>query len=193
MDRSTFEAIFEYGAVLSVVSIALSVIAYVVGGPLGTAALLFLGWAGPLGLFYFGGGYLSYSNSYYIIGEELLRGVVWYFISLVAWSIINTQTAALSPSAATVYGLPAVTALGITLVMVATRYLTGSDLKVENEGGQLLTLITGEIVLGFIALYLVLADQAGLELVGLYLASVPVGIALWRVMGRRSPEAAGAN
>jgi len=193
MDSSTFKAIHKYGAMLSVVGIALVALAYVVGGPIGTTALLFFGWAGPLGLFYFGGAYLYYTNSYNVVGEELMRGVAWYFVSLIAWSVIATQTTALSASALTVFGLPAVTALGITLVMVGTRYVTGSDLKVQSEGGQLLFQILGGIVFGFLALYLVLADQAGWWLFGLYLISVPVAIALWQVMRRRRPDAFGAK
>lgn len=193
MDSSTFKVIHKHGAILSVVGIALAVLAYLVGGPIGTTALLFFGWAGPLGLFYFGGAHLYYTNSYNVLGEELMRGVAWYFVSLIAWSVITTQTTALSASALTVFGLPAVTALGITLVMVATRHVTGSDLKVQSEGGQLLVQILGGIILGFLALYLVLADQADWWLFGLYLLSVPVGIALWQVMRRRRPDAFGAN
>jgi hypothetical protein len=197
MDSSTFRAIHKYGAMLSVVGTAVAVLAYVLGGPIGTTALLFFGWAGPLGLFYFGGAYLtqttSYTSTYHDLGEELMRGVAWYFVSLIAWSVIAGQTTALSASALTVFGLPSVTALGITLVMVATRHVTGSDLKVQSEGGQLLVQILGGIVFGFLALYLVLADQAGWWLFGVYLISVPVGIALWRVMRRRRPDAFGAN
>jgi len=71
--------------------------------------------------------------------------------------------------------------------------VTGSDLKVQSEGGQLLFQILGGIVFGFLALYLVLADQAGWWLFGLYLISVPVAIALWQVMRRRRPDAFGAK
>ncbi|GAB3687374.1 hypothetical protein GCM10028857_20390 [Salinarchaeum chitinilyticum] len=191
MDSSTFEAIHRYGAALSVVASAVAVLAYALGGPDNVVGLFF-GWAGPLGVFYFGGGYLTYSSSYLVVGEELLRGVAWYFGSLIAWSVIVTTTT-VSATAFTVFGLPALTALGLTLVMVAVRYETGSELKVETDGGQLLVAISGGIVFGFLALYLVLADQAGWWLFGAYLASIPAGIVLWRVLRRRYPAAFSTN
>jgi len=197
MNSSTFAAIHKYGAVLSVVGIAIAVLAYVVGGPIGTTAFLFFGWAGPLGLFYFGGAYLvntnPYASTYRTVGEELMRGVAWYFIALLAWSFIVTETTALSASPATVFALPAATALGISLVMVATRHVTGSELQVQSKGGQLLVMITGAIGFGFLTLYLVLADRAGWWLFGMYLVSLPVGFALWRVLRRRYPAAVGGN
>lgn len=192
MDSSTFEAIHRYGAILSVVGTAIAVLAYVVSGP-NSIVVLFLGWAGPLCGFYFVGGYLAYSTTHRIVGEEFMRGVAWYFGSLIAWSVIVTQTTALSASPVTVFGLPAVTALGITLVMIATRYVTGKELKVQTEGGQHLVTITGAIAFGFLALYLVLAEQAGWWLFGLYLVSIPVGLALRRVMKQRYPDALGTN
>lgn len=197
MDSSTFKTIHKYGAILSVVGIAIAVLAYIVGGPIATTTLLFFGWAGPLGLFYFGGAYLtqttSHTSTYHELGEELMRGVAWYFVCLIAWSVIVTQTTALSASAGTVFGLPAVTALGIALVMLATRYVTDSDLKVKSEGGQLIMMIAGGIVFGFLALYLVLAGEAGWWLFGLYILSIPAGVGLQRVMKKRNPKAFGLN
>lgn len=192
MKISTFRAIHTYGAVLSVVGTAIAILAYVVRGPNSTIGLFF-GWAGPLGVFYFGGAYLSYTTSYYVVGEELLRGVAWYFGSLIAWSVLVTQTNALAASPITVFGLPALTALGITLVMVVTRRATGRDLKVQSESGQLLVTITGAIAFGFLALYLVLTDYAGWWLFGLYFISIPAGLGLRRVMKQRYPDAFGAN
>lgn len=191
MDSSTFKAIHRYGAALSVIASVVAVLAYVLGGPNNIVGLFF-GWAGPLGVFYFGGAYLTYCSSYLVVGEELLRGVAWYFGSLTAWSVVVTTTG-VSASAFTVFGLPALTALGLTLVMVAVRYETARELKVETESGLYLLQIIGGIAFGFLALYLVLADQAGWWLLGLYLVSVPVGLALWRVMRRRYPTAVSTN
>lgn len=192
MDHSTFRALHKYGAVLSVVGTAVAVIAYAMNGS-DSVLGLFFGWAGPLGVFYFGGSYLSFTSSYRVVGEELMRGVAWYFVSLIAWSLIVTQTSVVAASPVTVYGLPALTALGITLVMVATRYVTGSELKVQTEARQLLVLISGGIVLGFLALYLVLADKVGWWFFGLYLLSIPVGLALRRVLKQRYPDAFGVK
>lgn len=192
MDYSTFRALHKYGAVLSVVGTAVAAIAYAINGA-DSVLGLFFGWAGPLGIFYFGGAYLSFTSSYRIVGEELMRGVAWYFVSLIAWSVIVTQTTALSASPVTVFGLPALTAFGITLVMSATRYVTGSELQVRTEAGQLLVLITGGVIFGFLALYLVLNDEAGWWLFGLSLLSIPVGLALRRVLKQRYPDAFGVK
>lgn len=190
MDSSTFRTIHRYGAILSVVAIAIAVLAYALGGP--DIVIGLFGFAGPLCGFYFVGGYL-YTTSYHIVGEEFMRGVAWHFGSLIAWSVVISQTSALSATPATVVGLPAGTALAITLVMIATRYLTGSDLKVQSEGGHLLVMIAGAIVFGFLALYLVLAEEAGWWLFGLYLLSIPGGLLLGRVMKRQYPNAFGTN
>lgn len=192
MDSAMFKALHKYGATLSVAGSVIAVLAYAVNGP-NSVIGLFFGWAGPLGVFYFGGAYLSVTTSHRVVGEELLRGVAWYFGSLIAWSVIITQTTALSASPATVFGLPALTALGITFVMIATRYVTGSELKVRTEGGQRLVQIAGGIVFGFLALYLVLADEAGWWLFGLYLLSIPVGLGLQRVLKKRYPDAFGVR
>lgn len=192
MDGSTFEAIHRYGAALSVVASAIAVVVYVFGGPDGIVGLFF-GWAGPLGVFYFGGAYLSYATPHRVVGEELLRGVAWYFGSLVAWSVVVSTTTSLSASPFTAFGVPALIALGITLVMITVRYETGSELKVETESGRLLVQLLGGIAFGFLALYLVLADQAGWWVFGLYLLSIPVGLAIWRATSRRYPGAFGAD
>ncbi len=192
MNVAQLRAIYKYGAILSVVGTAIASIAYAVGGP-NSVIGLFFGWAGPLGIFYFGGAYLSNTSQYHIVGEELMRGIAWYFGSLFGWVFIVTQTSALSVTPFTVFGLPAPTALGITLVMVGTRHVTGRDLKVQTESGQLLQLITGAIAFGFLALYLVLAEEAGWWLFGMYLISIPVGLALRRVMKQRYPDAFGVN
>lgn len=192
VDSTTFRAIHRYGAALSGVGTLVAILAYAVGGQ-NSLVGLFLGWAGPLGVFYFGGAYLSEFTSHRVVGEELLRGVAWYFGSLVAWAVIVTETSALTSSPFTVFGLPALTALGISLAMVATRYVTGRDLTVQTAGGQLLVWVTGVVAFGFLALYLVLADRAGWWLVGAYLASIPVGLALWWVMIQRYPDAFGVD
>lgn len=192
MDHSTFRALHKYGAVLSVVGTAVAAIAYAINGP-DSVIGLFFGWAGPLGVFYFGGAYLSFTSSYRVVGEELRRGIVWYAGSLVGVAFLISETSVLSSSPVTVFGIPALMALGISLVMIATRYVTGSGLKVRSEAGQLLVLITGGVMFGFLALYLVLDDEAGWWLFGLSLLSIPVGLALRRVLKQRYPDAFGVK
>lgn len=192
MDGAKLQSLSKYGAILSVIGTCIAVLAYAVNGP-NSIVGLFLGWAGPLCGFLFIGSYLAYTTTYRAVGEEFMRGVAWYFASLVAWSVIVTEAATVSASPFTVFGLPALTALGITLVMIGTRYVTGSELKVQTEGGQLLMMITGGIAFGFLALYLSLSEAAGWWVFGLYLVSIPVGLVLRRIMKKRYPTALGVN
>lgn len=193
MRSSTIGAVHRYGAALSVAATAVAVLTSMLGQQ-NSFVGLFLWWAGPFGLFYFGGVYFwRYTSTYRVVGEEILRGVAWYFLSLMAWSIIGTQTSALSVTAFTLFGLTALTALVITLVMIGARYVTGSELKVQSEDGQLLVTILGGIVFGFIALYLSLSEEWGWWIFGLYLVSIPAGLALWRTTRRGHTDALGAN
>jgi hypothetical protein len=191
MNRSTLQSIHKYGSILSLVAIAIAIIAYVVGGPNSVIGLF--GLLGPPCAFYFIGAHLYYTSTYRVVGGELMRGVAWYFFSLVGWSLLISQTSALSATPFTMVGLPAFTALGITFVMVGSRKVTGLDLKIKTESGQLLQLILGTIVFGFVALYLSLTEEFGWWAFGLYLGSIPVGLALRRVLKKRYPDALSVN
>lgn len=179
MDVATFRAIHRYGAVLSVVAIAIAIVAIVVGGPLAPLAFPF-GFLGPLCGFYFVGSVLEDYPAYRALGEELMRGVVWYGGGLLGWSVILSSTTVLPATAATALGLPAVTALGLSLVMVGLRRATGLDLKVQTEGGQLLVAVTGAIVGGFVVLYAVLVDGRSPLLGVLYVVATVGGLLIWR-------------
>lgn len=157
MDKDRLRDIHKYGAILSIASIAIAIIGFAVEAPFIITGLF--GLLGPLASFYFIGAYLSFTSTYRVVGEELMRGIVWYFGSLVGWSLLTTQTSALSATAFTVVALPTLTALGIILVMVGTRQVTGSDLKIHTESGQLLFTMSGAIVIGFVALYLSLTNR----------------------------------
>lgn len=179
MDLKTFQSIFRYGAVLSVVAMIGAVLAYVIGGPL--APLVFpLGFLGPLCGFYFIGGVLEDSPKYDVLGEELLRGVAWYALSLFGWAFILSSSALISATPVTVLGLPAVTTLIICLTMVGIRRSTGLALKVQTEGGQLLAIVTGAIVGGFLVLYAILVQGQSPLFVGLFAIAVIVGVVIWR-------------
>jgi len=157
MDVQTFRAIHRYGAILSIVATIGAVFAYLIGDIL-TPLVFPLGFFGPVSGFYFIGAVLEADPKYQILGEELMRGVVWYGGSLLGWSFILTSSTVLPATPVTVLGFPAITALGLTLLMTGIRTLSGLDLKVQSEGGQLLIAITGAIVGGFIVLYSIFVE-----------------------------------
>lgn len=185
MDAETFVAIHRYGAVLSVVAIGVAIVAIVVGGPLEPLIFPF-GFFGPLCGFYFVGGVLEAYPRYHVLGEELMRGVVWYGGSLLGWALILTESTVLPATPVTALGLPAVTALGLSLVMVGLRRATGYDLKVQTEGGQLLVAFTGAIVGGFIVLYAILVEGQSPLLVVVYVLATAGGLVIWRWHWRRA-------
>lgn len=179
MDVETFRSIHRYGTILSVVAIFGAVLAAVVGGPV--QPLVFpLGFFGPLCGFYFVGAVLEEHPRYYVVGEELLRGVAWYGMSLFGWAVILSSATSVPVTPTTVLGLPAGTALAICLAMVGIRSATGLDLKVQTAGGQLLSVITGAIVGGFLVVYAILVQDQSPLLVVLYVIAVLVGVVVWR-------------
>jgi hypothetical protein len=179
MDVEMFRTIHRYGALLSVVAMVGAVIATVIGEPL-TPLIFPLGFFGPLAGFYFIGGVLEDAPRYRILGEELMRGVVWYGGSLLGWAFILTESSMLPATPVTALGLPVLTALGLSLGLVATRQLTGLDLKVQTEGGQLLVAITGAFVGGFLVLYAVLVDGRSPLLAVVYMFAIGGGFLIWR-------------
>lgn len=179
MDVDTFRAVHGYGAILSLVATAVAGLAYVVRGPDSFVGLLF-GFLGPLAGFYFCGAVLQDASGYRVLGDELLRGVVWYGGSLFGWSIVVTSSNAVPATPFTTLGLPALTALGLTFAMVALRRVTGLDLKVQTAGGRLLVAVTGAIVGGFVVLYLVLVDGRSPWLGPVYVLATVAGLVLWR-------------
>lgn len=183
MNVSQFRAIHTYGAILSVLAMLGAVVAFAVGAP--DPLVFFLGFLGPLCGFYFIGAVLEVDSTYHVVGEELLRGVVWYGGSLLGWAFILTSTTSLPTTPVTALGLPAITALGLALMMVGIRQTSGLDLKVQTEGGQLLVAITGAIVGGFVVLYAVLVRDQSLLLVLLYVLATVGGIVGWRWHWRR--------
>ena len=179
MDIETFRAIHRYGAIVSVVAIIGGIIATLVGGPL-TPLIFPLGFFGPLSGFYFIGGVLEDNPRYRVLGEELLRGVVWYGGSLLGWALILSESTILPSAPWTVLGLPAITALGLVFVMVGIRRTTGLDLKVQTEGGQLLIMLTGAFVGAFIVLYAVFVGDFSPMLLGIYAFATIAGLLIWR-------------
>lgn len=175
LDR--FRALHRYGTVLSLALAAVAAVAYALDGPAGV--VLFCGFAGSLGGFYFVGAVLEDSRRYRVVGEELLRGVAWYFASLIGWSVIVTSSG-LPATAVTVVALPALTALGLSLFMVALRRVTGLDPTVQTAGGQLLVTVGGGVAGGFVVLYLVLAGGRSPWLLVLYAVGSVIGLGVWR-------------
>lgn len=77
---------------------------------------------------------------------------------LFGWSFILPPSTVLSATPATVLGVPAHTALVLSLGMAGIRRASGLDLKVQTDGGQLLVVNTGATVGGFIVLDTVFVD-----------------------------------
>lgn len=187
MDVDTFRRIHRYGATLSVVAIAVAAVAFALRGEDSFVGTVF-GLLGPLGAFYFVGAVLQDTSRYRVLGDELLRGVVWYGGSLFGWSLIVTSSDAVPATPVTAFGLPALTALGLSLAMVGLRRLTGLELTVQTEGGQLLVAITGAIVGGFVVGYLVLVEGRSPWLGPVYVLATVAGLALWRYHWRDEPS-----
>jgi hypothetical protein len=179
MDADRFRALHRYGAILSVLAILGAIVAIAVGDPL-TPLIFPLGFFGPLCGFYFVGGVLEEAPQYRVLGEELLRGVVWYGGSLLGWAFILSSSTVLLATPVTVLGLPALTALGLSLMMVGIRMATGLDLKVQTEGGQLLVVVTGAIVGGFVVVYVVLVEEQSPLIALVYVLATVGGLLVWR-------------
>jgi hypothetical protein len=121
--------------------------------------------------------------------EELWRSVVWFAIGLFGWSFIIASTDVLEASALSVLGLPLLTAAVLGTVMVAIRLATGLELKAGTEGGQLLWLVTGSVLGGFLVCYDVLVNgRTPLVFLG-YGVAVALGVVLWRVSRSRQVTA----
>jgi len=185
MDVQTFRALHRYGAILSIAATIGAVLAYLIGGIL--SPLVFpLGFFGPLSGFYFIGAVLEDTPAYQILGEELMRGVVWYGGSLLGWSFILTSSTVLPATPVTALGFPAITALGLAFLMTGIRTTSGLDLKVQSEGGQLLIAITGAIIGGFIVLYSIFVEGWSPLLFLVYILATVGGLLAWRYLWRQT-------
>ncbi|MFB6109922.1 MAG: hypothetical protein ABEJ60_03485 [Halodesulfurarchaeum sp.] len=179
MDPETFVAIHRYGAGVSVMAGLVALLAVVAGGPLAVLGppLAFLA---PLGILYFVGGVLEASGRHRIVGEELLRGIVWYGASLFAWAVILNGAPMVPTTIWTFPGLPIVTTAGLVGLLVAIRSWTGLELQVKTAGGSLLHFVGGSVLGGFLVLYAILAQDRSVLLVVLYVVSLVGGWYLWR-------------
>ena len=124
-----------------------------------------------------------------IFNEELWRSVVWFAIGLFGWSLIISSTTLIEATALTALGLPLLTWGVLTIVMIGIRVATGLELKAQTEGSQLLWLITGSVLGGFLVLYDVLVNGRNPSIFIWYGAAIAVGVILWQFNHRRtSPE-----
>ncbi|MUV56147.1 hypothetical protein [Halogeometricum sp. CBA1124] len=124
-----------------------------------------------------------------IVTEELWRSVVWFAIGLFGWSLIITSSEMIEASALTAIGLPILTAALLFGIMVGIRLLTGLELKANTEGSQLLWLITGSVLGGFLVLYDVLVNGRDPAIFLGYGVAVVLGLVLWRVARKRQSTA----
>lgn len=110
-----------------------------------------------------------------ILSEEAWRSVVWFGISFFGWGLIITQTTALEATGWTVLGLPLATTLVIAALLVLYRLKTGAELQGNADSARINWLI-GAIIVGFLTLYHVLANDASPVLFGsLYFGSLVIG------------------
>ena len=117
------------------------------------------------------------------------RSVVWFAIGLFGWSLIISSTTLIEATALTALGLPLLTWGVLTIVMIGIRVATGLELKAQTEGSQLLWLITGSVLGGFLVLYDVLVNGRNPSIFIWYGAAIAVGVILRQFNHRRtSPE-----
>jgi hypothetical protein len=178
VDADTLRSLHRYGAVLSVAAVVVAATAFLVQGS-DSALALFLGLFGPLGCFYFVGAVLSQTTDYRVFGEELLRGVAWYFAALVGWSSFVASADALEATPFTVAGLPALSALALVVALVVLRLTTGYDLTVRSSGGQLLAAAVSTLAGALVVAYLVVVRDQSVLLAPLYGVAAVAGFALW--------------
>lgn len=120
MNAARLRSRHGYGAIASLAALGVAAIGLVLPNVDDGVGVL-LGLFGSLGSFYFVGAYLSYTSSYRVVGEELLRGVVWYGGSLLGWSLVFTETSLIDATPAAFVGLPALTAVCVCAALIATR------------------------------------------------------------------------
>lgn len=178
MTGDTIRSIHRWGAVLSVVLVGGSIVAFVLQGAASGVGVL-LGLFGPLFGFYFVGAELQYSTTFAVMGEELLRGVVWYFGSLVGWAYILTGSETIPVSGVAGVALPAGTALAIVVGLILTRSVTGLELKVQTGDGYVLATMTAVFVGGFGVLYLVLVREYSWVWLPLYVVAAVLALGYW--------------
>lgn len=124
-----------------------------------------------------------------IVNEELWRSVVWFAIGLFGWSLIISSTTLIEATALTALGLPVLTWAVLTVLMIGIRVATGLELKAQTDSGQLLWLIMGSVLGGFLVLYDVLVNAREPSIFIWYGAAIVVGFLLWQFNHRqKTPE-----
>ncbi|QAU14067.1 HTH domain-containing protein [Halorubrum sp. BOL3-1] len=107
-----------------------------------------------------------------IFREELLRSIAWAGLGLFGWAILITSSGQLPATVWTVVGLPILTWVSLTVGMIGIRLITGNDLQVQSREGLHLISISGAVLAGFWAVFLILVlDWAPLLTSGLYLSA----------------------
>lgn len=175
MNAARFRSLHGYGAIASLAALGVATVAIVVPNVDDGVGVL-LGLFGSLGSFYFVGAYLTHTTSYRVVGEELLRGVVWYGGSLLGWSLVLDRTSLVAATPATLVGLPGLTAGSVCLALIAIRWSTGRALIVGSDRGFVLATIAGTVLGGVLVLYLVVADGESPWLLPAYALAALAGI-----------------
>lgn len=114
-----------------------------------------------------------------LVGEELLRSIVWAGLGMVGWPILVSELAWLEPSVLTVFVLPVLTWAVLTAGAIGIRLGTGADFQVQTPTGLSYSLLAGVVCGGLAAVYL--AGVEGYSPLGVATAYVAVtaGTLLW--------------
>jgi hypothetical protein len=122
-----------------------------------------------------------------LVGEELLRSIVWAGLGMVGWPILVSEVAWLEASVLTVFGLPVLTWAVLTASAIGIRLLTGTELQVRTPAGLSTSLLVGIVCGGVAAVYL--AGVQGYSPLGVATAYVAVtaGTLLWLVQPGAQP------
>lgn len=114
--------------------------------------------------------FLQHPRVRLIFREELLRSIAWAALGLVGWAILVNSSRQLPATVGTVVGLPILTWMSLTVGMIGIRLTTGSDLQVQSKEGLHILSLSGVVVGGFWAAFLIFVlDWPTLLTSGLYL------------------------
>lgn len=113
-----------------------------------------------------------------IVREELWRSIVWIGLGMVGWPVLVTEVAWLEQNLFTVFGLPVVTWVVLTVSMIGLRTITGSEL--QRSMPSLPVVVLEAVLLGSICwVYLVVVEDYSAILVTASGIAVSVVTIVW--------------
>lgn len=106
-----------------------------------------------------------------IVREEVGRTAVWLFFSLIGWSLVLASSPGVDATMPTFLGAVAVTAIGMSAVVVAIRIVTGRELT-GGTASKDLVLLTTLFVVSFYLLWATLSARWTTLTTGLAIVAV---------------------